>query len=65
MSVGVIVGAFSDVEAWQFFPRAYNLNDPSDFTTFVTDFRWSAAEAILRKALQDGGLHPKVSPPKP
>ncbi|KAK3249703.1 hypothetical protein CYMTET_7075 [Cymbomonas tetramitiformis] len=50
---------FSDQDPWSMFPRCYNLNDPADFAAFVTDFRWCAAESILKRALLDGGIHPK------
>jgi hypothetical protein len=51
-----VCGRFADRDAELFFPRAYNLNDASDFGAFVTDFRWSAALALLKKAGHGGGV---------
>ena len=39
-------------------PRAYNLSQDADFQQFEADFRWTAAAAVLRTALRDGGYHP-------
>eukprot|EP00976_Prorocentrum_cordatum_P069583 1179601-Prorocentrum_minimum.AAC.1 len=61
--LGILVDRwFTDVDSSVFFPRCYDLNSPSDFSAFVTDFRWCAADGVLKKALQDGGLTPKGVP---
>ena len=41
-----------------FHPRAYNLSQESDFAQFDVDFKWTAAAAVLRVLLRDGGFHP-------
>ena len=41
-----------------FHPRAYNLSQDADFTQFDIDFKWTAAAAVLRVLLRDGGFHP-------
>lgn len=43
-------------------PRAYNLSQEADFQAFEADFRWTAAAAVLRTALRDGGYHPARVP---
>lgn len=41
-----------------FYPRAYNLSLEADFQQFEADFKWTAAAAVLRVLLRDGGFHP-------
>jgi hypothetical protein len=40
-----------------FHPRAYNLSRADDFTAFDIDFKGTAAAAVLRVLLRDGGFH--------
>ena len=44
-----------DVDINTFFPRAMNLSDAAELKAFEVDFKWSAAAAILRRVLHDGG----------
>jgi tubulin monoglycylase TTLL3/8 len=53
---------FTDMDHTVFFPRCYDLNNPSEFAAFVTDFRWCAAESVLKKAEHDSGLTPNGVP---
>jgi hypothetical protein len=43
----------SDCDPDSFAPRAYMLNDDNDKRSFVADFQFTAAEALL-KAASDG-----------
>ena len=45
-----------------FHPRAYNLSQEADFAHFDIDFKWTAAAAVLRVLLRDGGFHAQRVP---
>ena len=53
--------AFSEPDT-AFHPRAYNLSLEGDFAQFEVDFKWTAAAAVLRTLLRDGGFHPRRVP---
>ncbi|KAG2522065.1 hypothetical protein JM18_005695 [Phytophthora kernoviae] len=42
------------VDIDEMFPRAYDLNDPSDMDSFVQDFRYGVAEGLLKELARRG-----------
>ncbi|XRB22079.1 tubulin-tyrosine ligase [Pseudoscourfieldia marina] len=38
------------------FPRSYDLSERHEYAAFVADFIWGAAEGVLKRTIEDGGL---------
>lgn len=50
------------VDADAFFPRSFDLSVPEEYAAFEADFKWGAAEGVVKRALRDGALRPDGVP---
>ncbi|KAK9844977.1 hypothetical protein WJX74_009214 [Apatococcus lobatus] len=45
-----------DIDPHMYYPRCFELCDDFDMTAFSVEFKWTAAEAIVKRVLADGGF---------
>lgn len=45
-----------DIDPHMYYPRCFELSDDLDMTAFSVEFKWTAAEAIVKRVLADGGF---------